>query len=255
MNQIPRFNILGVGVHQVTLPQVLAQISVWIADRQPVYVSTCNVYTVMMSRQEPTIRQAINQANLVLPDGMPLAWLSRRQSSTKVDRITGADLMLTLSRLSGELGYTHYFSGGQPGVAAELARRLQANYPGLKVVGTWTPPLRPLFDREEAEIIEQINRANPDIIWVGLGGPKQDIWMADHRIDLTASVLIGVGAAFDFQSGRIPRAPRWLQQLGLEWLFRLGQEPRRLWRRYLLYNLLFIILVFFQNLKSLFSTQ
>ncbi len=249
LNQFPRINVLNVDIHALTMPQALEQISAWIDQRQPVYISTCNVYTVMMCRKNQAIHRDVSKANLALPDGMPLAWLGRlAHSPIKVDRITGADMMLALSQLSVSRGYTHFFYGGLPGVAEELARRWQVYFPELQVVGTYTPPLRPLYVLEEVQIIEQINQAKPDIIWVGLGGPKQDVWMADHRSALTAPVLIGVGAAFDFHSGRIPQAPRRLQQMGLEWLFRLCKEPRRLWQRYLIYNPLFVVLVLFQKL-------
>jgi N-acetylglucosaminyldiphosphoundecaprenol N-acetyl-beta-D-mannosaminyltransferase len=172
--------------------------------------------------------------------------LSTWQGQAAVSRVYGPDLMLALCQLSVERGYSHYFYGGAAGVASLLADKLQIRFPGLKVAGTCSPPVRPPTRAEDAQIVAQINQANPDVIWVGLGTPKQDLWMAAHRDQLTAPLLIGVGAAFDFHTGRIPQAPKWMQQNGLEWLFRLWQEPKRLWYRYLVYNPLFILHIFAQ---------
>ncbi len=245
---IRRVNILGVGISAITMQQAVNQVTHWIDSRTCRYVSVCTVHTVMECRRDERMRDAVNAASLATPDGMPLVWLSRRQSHQPVDRVYGPDLMLALCQLSVERGYSHYFYGGTAGVPELLAGNFQQRFPGLKVAGTYSPPFRPLTSNEQAQIISQINQAAPDIIWVGLGTPKQDLWMAAHRPQLTAPVLIGVGAAFDFHTGRIPQAPRWMQQSGLEWLFRLWQEPRRLWYRYLVYNPLFIILVLAQML-------
>ncbi len=194
------------------------------------------------------MRRAVNGAGLATPDGMPLVWLGKWKSQLKVSRVYGPDLMLALCQLSVKGGYRHYFYGGDAGVPELLAKKLQARFPKLKIAGGHSPPFRPLSAAEDAQIVKQINQAGPDIVWVGLGTPKQDLWMAAHRAQLTAPVLIGVGAAFDFHTGKIPQAPRWMQQAGLEWLFRLWQEPRRLWYRYLVYNPLFILLVLAQIL-------
>jgi N-acetylglucosaminyldiphosphoundecaprenol N-acetyl-beta-D-mannosaminyltransferase len=240
---ISRVNILGVAISAITMSQAVDQISRWIENRVCQYVSVCTVHTVMECQTNETMRRVINRAGLATPDGMPLVWLSRWQSETAVSRVYGPDLMLALCQLSAEQGYSHYFLGGAAEVPALLAHNLQTRFPGLQVTGAYSPPFRPLTPAEDARIVEQINRADPDIVWVGLGTPKQDLWMAAHRAQLTAPVLIGVGAAFDFHTGRIPQAPRWMQQTGLEWVFRLCQEPKRLWYRYLVYNPLFILLV------------
>jgi N-acetylglucosaminyldiphosphoundecaprenol N-acetyl-beta-D-mannosaminyltransferase len=179
---------------------------------------------------------------------MPLVWLGRWKSGHKVKRVYGPDLMLALCQLSIELDYSHFFYGGSADIPDRLAQKLQSRFPGLRVAGVYSPPFRPLTTAENAHIVEQINEAAPDIIWVGLGTPKQDLWMAAHRPQLTAPVLIGVGAAFDFHTGRLPQAPQWMQNAGLEWLFRLWQEPRRLWYRYLIYNPLFVMLILGQLL-------
>ncbi len=248
MNHLPRVNILGVGIHAITRPQALQQISAWISQQQRHYISVCTVHTIMECQQSATLRQVVNQAGLATPDGMPLVWLSQKQSGLPVSRVYGPDLMLDLCALSIERGYRHYFYGGQVGLPHELGQKLQQRYPGLQVAGSYAPPFRALTPAEDDQIIQQINQTQPDIIWVGLGTPKQDLWMADHRAQLTAPVLIGVGAAFNIHSGHLRQAPRWMQNYGLEWLFRLSQEPRRLWYRYLIYNPLFIMLIMAQML-------
>jgi N-acetylglucosaminyldiphosphoundecaprenol N-acetyl-beta-D-mannosaminyltransferase len=245
---IPQVNILGVGINAITMSQALDQISTWIETGSRQYVSVCTVHTVMECQRDKAVRQAVNGAGLATPDGMPLVWLSQWKSKHPVNRVYGPDLMLALGELSAARGYTHYFYGGMAGIPDLLATTLQTRFPGLKIAGAHSPPFRPLTTAEEAEIIRQINRAGPDIVWVGLGTPKQDLWMAAHRNRLSAPVLIGVGAAFDFHTGRIPQAPPWMQRAGLEWLFRLKHEPRRLWYRYLVYNPLFILHVAAQSL-------
>ncbi|GAB4436488.1 MAG: WecB/TagA/CpsF family glycosyltransferase [Anaerolineae bacterium] len=244
-----RANILGVGISPLTLPQAVAQISGWIEAGSRHYVSVCTVHTVIECRRSQEMRRAVNSAGLATPDGMPLVWLSRRQSAQPVSRVYGPDLMLALCQASAETGYRHYFLGGAPGVAELLAREMQARFPGLQVAGSYSPPFRPLSPAEDAQLVAQLNQASADIIWVGLGTPKQDLWMAAHRPRLSAAVLIGVGAAFDIHTGRVPQAPRWMQRAGLEWLFRLWQEPGRLWYRYLVYNPLFVALSLAQVLK------
>jgi N-acetylglucosaminyldiphosphoundecaprenol N-acetyl-beta-D-mannosaminyltransferase len=204
----------------------------------------------MECQRDEEMRRAVNGAGLATPDGMPLVWLSRRwQNQTRVERVYGPDLMLALCHCSVKRGYSHYFYGGAAGVPELLAEKLERLIPGLKLAGTYSPPFHPLTTAEDAQIVTRINQATPDIVWVGLGTPKQDLWMAAHRDQLTAPVLVGVGAAFDFHTGRIPQAPPGMQRAGLEWLFRLWQEPRRLWYRYLVYNPLFIALVAAQLLK------
>lgn len=248
MSDLPRVNVLGTGISAITMRQALDQVAAWIKQGAREYVCVCNVYTVMECRRNSAVRSAVNRAGLATPDGMPLVWLSRWKSRTKVSRVYGPDLMLALCGLSMERGYSHYFYGGAQGVPELLAERLQQRFPGLQVAGTYSPPFRALTAEEEARLVTQLNQAAPDIIWVGLGTPKQDLWMAAHRSQLNAPVLIAVGAAFDFHAGKIPQAPRWMQGAGLEWLYRLIQEPRRLWYRYLVYNPLFVVLVLAQSL-------
>lgn len=243
-----RTNILGVGVSAVNMQQALDQLACWIEHGERTYVVVCPVYTVMMCQEQPALRQIANRAGMVTPDGMPIVFLSRRLGNPHVGRVYGPDLMLAFSEMAAQRGYTSFYYGGAEGVPERLAEVLCARFPGLQVVGTHAPPFRDLTGEEDDAVIEMINAANPDVLWVGLGSPKQDYWMARHRDRLNARVIVGVGAAFDMHTGRIPQAPRWMQRSGLEWLFRLASEPGRLWRRYLIYNPLFMLYVALQLL-------
>lgn len=243
---IPRTNILGVGVSAINLDQAVAQIERWIVEGAREYVVVACVNDIMHAHRDPALRRMTNAAGMVTPDGMPLVFLSRWLGQRHVDRVYGPDLMLAVSAMMAERGYRSFYYGGAEGVPERLASVLTARFPGLLVSGTYSPPFRPLTPAEDAAIVAQINAAEPDVVWVALGCPKQTIWMAEHRDRLKAPVLIGVGAAFDFHTRRIPQAPRWMQRHALEWLFRLKTEPRRLWRRYLISNPLFVWYVLLQ---------
>jgi N-acetylglucosaminyldiphosphoundecaprenol N-acetyl-beta-D-mannosaminyltransferase len=225
-------NILGVGVSAIKLDDAIAAVEGWIEKRKPHYVCITGVHGVMESRKDPRLRDIHNQADLVAPDGMPLVWISRWLGATQVERVYGPDLMRAITARSPARGYRHFYYGGAPGVASQLAAALTAANNGLNVVGTLCPPFRPLTPEEDDEVVAQINAAAPDIVWVGLSTPKQEYWMASHIGLIKAPVMIGVGAAFDFLAGTKKQAPTWMQQHGLEWLYRLCMEPRRLWRRY-----------------------
>lgn len=235
-----RVNILGVGVSPVTVGRAVSTIERWIAEDQRRYVCVCGVHGLMESHRDAELRAIHNDAGMVTPDGMPLVWISHRLGFPEAERVYGPDLMLAVCAWSVPRGHRHYFYGGASGVPERLAERLIARFPGMVVVGAFSPPFRPLNAEEETAVVRAINEARPDIIWVGLSTPKQERWMAAYREKLKAPVLIGVGAAFDFHAGLKAQAPRWIQRSGLEWLFRLWQEPRRLWRRYLRNNPLFI---------------
>jgi N-acetylglucosaminyldiphosphoundecaprenol N-acetyl-beta-D-mannosaminyltransferase len=239
----PRYPVLGVRVHAVDPAQALDRIERWIAMRERHYVCHANVHGVIEAWRDPALRRIYNRAGLTVADGMPLVWVGHWRGHRSVRRVYGPDLMLALAARAAVTGHRCYLYGGSPGVAHTLAATLSRQFPGLRVVGTDAPPFRPLSDEEDDAAVRRINAAHPDIVWVGLGCPRQERWMATHRDRLAAAVLVGVGAAFDFHAGRVPQAPRWLMRLGLEWLFRLFQEPRRLWRRYLLYNPLFVALL------------
>jgi N-acetylglucosaminyldiphosphoundecaprenol N-acetyl-beta-D-mannosaminyltransferase len=245
---IARANVLGVGVSAITMSMALGTIEDWIARREAHYVCITGVHGVMESQRDPELRRIHNAAGLVTPDGMPLVWLSRLMGFRAVERVYGPDLMLALCARSADKGYRHFFYGGAPGVCERLAERLQSHFPGLQVAGADAPPFRPLTPEEDQATVRRINALRPDIVWIGLSTPKQERWMAAHIGRLNAPVLIGVGAAFDFHAGLKRQAPRWMQRSGLEWLFRLMTEPRRLWRRYLVNNPWFLWLVLLQAL-------
>jgi N-acetylglucosaminyldiphosphoundecaprenol N-acetyl-beta-D-mannosaminyltransferase len=248
MQKPPRVNILGVGVSAVTKDLALRTIDGWIDRQDPHYVCVTGVHGVIESQRDEELRHIHNAAGLVTPDGMPLVWLSHLKGFRHVERGYGPDLMLALCEHSIERGYRHYFYGGAEGVPQQLATNLQQRFPGLQVAGAYSPPFRPLTEAEDAQVVDMINEADPDIVWVGLSTPKQERWMAAHVGRLNAPALLGVGAAFDFHTGRKPQAPHWMQRSGLEWLFRLMTEPRRLWKRYLINNPLFVTLVLLQAL-------
>ncbi len=237
---IERVNVLGVGVSAIDIPLAVATIEGWIAAREPHFVCVSGVHGVMESQRDRTLRDIHNRAGLVTPDGMPLVWFSRLAGYTHVTRVYGPDLMEAVCRDAVTRVRRHFFYGGLPGVPERLAARLTARFPGLQVVGTFSPPYRALSSAEDQEIIERIDASGAEVVWVGLSTPKQERWMASHVGGLRAPVLIGVGAAFDFLSGVKRQAPRWMQQSGLEWCFRLASEPSRLWRRYLVNNPVFV---------------
>jgi len=248
--ELRRVNVLGVGVSAIDMTLALETIDRWIVQREQHYVCVTGVHGVMESQSDEVLRRIHNRAGLVTPDGMPMVWLSWLRGERHVDRVYGPDLLAACCERSITRGYRHFFYGGGDGVAALLSERLRARFPELQVVGTYTPPFRPLSALEETELARQIAAAAPDILWVGLSTPKQERWMAEHIGRLQVPVMIGVGAAFDFHAGLKRQAPRWVQRAGLEWLFRLGTEPRRLWRRYLANNPRFVWHVARQLLRA-----
>lgn len=236
-----RVNILGVGISALDLDQAVRRMAGWIDTRELRYVNVCTVHTIMECRRSSRLRGFVNGSGMATPDGMPLVWLCRRHGKD-CSRVYGPDLLLAFCKYSENKGYRHFFYGGARGVSGALAQTLKERYPNLRIAGALSPPFRGIGAMEDPEVIAEINGARPDILWVGLGTPKQDFWVARHRPLLDAPVLVAVGAAFDFVTGRIPQAPGWMQESGLEWLFRLCHEPRRLWHRYMVYNPLFVLL-------------
>jgi N-acetylglucosaminyldiphosphoundecaprenol N-acetyl-beta-D-mannosaminyltransferase len=202
----------------------------------------------MECHRDEALRRIYNHAGLSAPDGVPLVWLSHLAGHRGVRRVYGPDLMLSLCERSTSKGYRHFLYGGAEGVAERLRTNLQHRFPGIRIVGSFEPPFRELTLEEDGQVVRLINQGNPDVIWVGLGTPKQERWMAAHLGRLNAPILVGVGAAFDFHAGVKKQAPVWMRRTGLEWFFRLLSEPRRLGRRYLLYNPQFVGLVLLQAL-------
>ncbi len=237
---VPRLDVLGVQVSAISMAQAVDVIAGWIQVRDPHYVCVTGVHGVMESQHDEQLRRIHNDAGLVTPDGMPLVWLARRAGFRHVTRVYGPDLMLACCARFAATGCRHFFYGGGAGVAGLLADRLRRRFPALTVAGWLTPPFRELTAQEDEEVVASIDASRPDIVWVGLSTPKQERWMRAHVGRLTAPVLVGVGAAFDFHAGLKRQAPQWLQHSGLEWAFRLMTEPRRLWRRYLRNNPAFV---------------
>jgi len=241
-----RVNILGVGVSAINMEQALATIDGWVASRAREYVCVCPVHSIMECRRSEEVRRTFNQAGMVTPDGMPLVWVARALGHHNVGRVYGPDLMLAVLRRER---HRHFFYGGGPGVAERLAGAVMTRYPKLEVAGFIEPPFAPLDELCTPAVAQAINAGSADIVWVGMSSPKQDLWMTRMRPLLDAPVLIAVGAAFDFHTGRVRQAPAWIQRSGLEWLFRLGTEPRRLWRRYLVDNPWFVWELFLQSTR------
>lgn len=225
--------ILGVPVSVVDMQSATHQIGLWADAGETRCVCAADVNSIMQAQRNAAHMTALRRADMVLPDGTPLVWVSHLRGQRSLQRVPGPDIMLHLCGMGVERGWRHYFYGGAEGVAAALVEVFQRRFPGLAVAGTHAPPFRALSPQEQMDDLDRINAAQPHIVWVGLGCPKQEIWMDENAAHLKGSVLIGVGAAFDFHCGRIPRAPAWMRHNGLEWLHRLGHEPARLWRRYL----------------------
>jgi N-acetylglucosaminyldiphosphoundecaprenol N-acetyl-beta-D-mannosaminyltransferase len=236
----PRVNILGVGVHALNLRSAVDVLRTTIANRTKGYVCVTGVHGVCEAQSDPAFRSILNHALLNTPDGMPIVWIGRNAGFREMDRVYGPDLLLEVCAASETAGWRHFFYGGGPGTAESLAAILQTRFPRLKIVGTHTPPFRPLTPTELQELQAQVSVARPDIIWVGLSTPKQELFMSSTLDGLDVPVMIGIGAAFDLISGKVRQSPRWIQRSGFEWLFRLIQEPRRLGKRYLKNNPLFI---------------
>lgn len=236
-----RVDVLGVQISAINMDLAVTTLSDWLQTGESTYVCITGVHGVMECQRDPALLSILNSAGMTTPDGMPMVWASKWAGATQVDRVYGPDLMLEVCRMAADKGWRCFFYGGMPGVAERLAGILRERFPGLPVAGSYSPPFRDLTLEEDAEVIELINRADVDLLWVGLSTPKQERWMSAHRDRLNSRVMLGVGAAFDINSGAVKQAPRLLQRSGLEWLFRLIQEPRRLWRRYLRNNPAFVM--------------
>jgi N-acetylglucosaminyldiphosphoundecaprenol N-acetyl-beta-D-mannosaminyltransferase len=207
----------------------------WIEERRVgSYIAVTGMHGVMEAHRNVEFKEILNHASLVVADGMPLVWVGKVRRYAMNRRVYGPELMETFCRVTADR-YAHFFYGGAPGVAAKLGEVLKQRF-GIRVAGSYSPPFRPLDTREEQDLMAKLRATAPDILWVGLSTPKQEAWMAEYRERTGIPVLVGVGAAFDFITGRARQAPPWMREHGLEWLFRLATEPKRLWRRYLVYG-------------------
>ena len=233
-------DVLGVKVSAINLKLAVELADQWVEARSPGYICVTGVHGVMEAQSDSEFRRILNHACINTPDGMPMSWIGHLQGFREMNRVFGADFMMAMCRLSVERGYRNFLYGGKPGVAELLSETLQRRFPGLQVVGTYTPPFRNLTPEEEEEILAQVGESRPHILWVGLSTPKQERFMAQYVGRLQVPLLVGVGAAFDYHTGRIRDCPEWIKRAGLQWLHRLMQDPRHLWRRYLRNNPAFL---------------
>jgi N-acetylglucosaminyldiphosphoundecaprenol N-acetyl-beta-D-mannosaminyltransferase len=233
-------------VHAVNLAWAADLIETAVEEQRKGYVCVTGVHGVMEAHRDVEFRRALESAMLVVPDGMPTVWVGRAQGHGEMRRVFGPDLMVELSRRSARRGYTAVLYGGKPGVAEELSINLARWFPNIRVIGTGCPPFRPLTEREEIALQSWLDELNPDLIWVGLSTPKQELFMARYVNRLRCGVMIGVGAAFDIHTGRLNDSPDWTKKAGLQWAHRLCQEPGRLWKRYLVNNSEFVFRITMQ---------
>jgi N-acetylglucosaminyldiphosphoundecaprenol N-acetyl-beta-D-mannosaminyltransferase len=235
-------SVLGVPVAVTDYEHTMDWIDAMVARRERGYICAASVYPLMVCQDDPELRDAVLGSSLTVPDGQPLVWAMNALGEASPSRVYGPDLMARYCERSAATGTRMFLYGGRnQGALVQLTLNLRRRYPGLRIVGGYAPPYRELTEDERQRVIDEIGGSGADVVWVGIGVPKQEKWMACMRKELEAPVLIGVGAAFDFHAGITPQAPERVQNLGLEWLFRLIQEPRRLWRRYLRYNPRFIV--------------
>lgn len=228
-----KVNVLGTGISIVNFNSFFKALDQWIENKKGNYVCVTGMHGVMESMKDENLRSIHNKAGMATPDGMSMVWYAKLKGIKNMERVCGPDLFPSVCEYSVKKGYTHFFYGGAEGVPELLKEKMTARYPGLKVVGTYSPPFRPLTTEEDQAIINRINALNPTFVWIGISTPKQEKWMHDHQGKLNNSIMFGVGAAFDMHSGIKQRGPKWIQKSGFEWLYRLCQEPKRLGKRYL----------------------
>ena len=231
------------------LDEAVLIIDRWVEEGSKQCVCVAPVSTIVSCQENNAYKEVVNNASMVTPDGMPIVWLGKRAGHRHVGRTYGPDLMREVCNRGQSRGYKHYLLGGTEDTSQKLEMALKRDYPQINIVGRFVPPFQDTFT-EDIQLIDQINEADPDIVWVGLGAPKQDFWISQYRDKIHAPIMVGVGAAFDYVSGVKPQAPPWMQRSGLEWFFRLCSEPRRLWKRYLVGNTKFLWLLAKSSLKG-----
>lgn len=232
--------ILGVKVHATSMERALAQVEAAVGQEGKGYVCVTGVQGIMEAQMDPNLKRIINHSALTIPDGRPAVWVGWLRGAWQMRQVTGPDMMLRICGLSAEKGYTHFFYGGNDGVADELKAALSQRFPGLNVVGTYCPPFRALNAEEEADLIRRVAETKPDFFWVGLSTPKQEKFMDQYLPKLDTKLMFGVGAAFDMHTGRIKDAPYWMKVMGVQWMHRIYQDPARLWKRYFVNNPKFV---------------
>lgn len=244
--------VAGTRVDMVQISEIVAVMNRWIMDKSyHNYIVVSNADTVVRSREDAAMRQAVNSSSLSIPDGISLVLLVRARGVPLKSRAYGPDLMLEFLKASEENGFSHFLYGATEETLEKLVSNIRKSYPKVRIAGSYAPPFRPLTQEEDAKVVDLINHCAPDVLWVGIGCPKQELWMYAHKNRLNVPVMAGVGAAFDFISGVKRQAPAWIRNNGFEWLFRLFCEPKRLWRRYLINNFKFLFYVS----KELFSSK
>jgi N-acetylglucosaminyldiphosphoundecaprenol N-acetyl-beta-D-mannosaminyltransferase len=228
--------VLDVRVHRVTLADVLEHVEHWIQDGGTHQIVTVNLDFVRLARTDLEFRTALAASDLAVPDGMGVVWATRLGGDSLTERVAGVDIVEQGAALAAEKGYSIFLLGAEPGVAERAAAELLRRHPGLRIAGIYSPPMGPFSEEEDARMVALVQAARPDMLFVAFGAPRQDLWIYRHRHELHVPVCVGVGGTFNFLAGRVPRAPRWMQSAGLEWAHRLLQNPRRLWRRYIVHD-------------------
>lgn len=249
--QRKRIKILDALVDVLTMGSAINRIESWINEKKKKYVCVAPVSTIVDAIDNEKYRQVVNNADMVIPDGMPIVWIAKAKGQKEIGRVYGPDMMKRICVDPCLAHWRHFFFGATSETLELLRKRLKIVNPDIKICGSYAPPFRDRAVKEDDSIIQMINDAQPDIVWVGIGAPKQDYWMVLNRDQLNVPVIIGIGAAFDFLAGLKPMAPEWVQQIGMEWFFRLCCEPRRLWRRYVIGNSKFL----FELLKELIGVR
>lgn len=232
--------VLGNPIDAISFQQAIERICAWSLARESRYVCITNVHSVVTGGQDNEFAKVLAEADMCTPDGAPVAWLMRKQGHAHQQRVNGPDLMWQYCAHAEQTGESFFLFGGEERTLDILQAKLAQEFPHLKIAGAISPPFRKLTEQEDAAIVAQINASGAGVVWVSLGCPKQEKWMAAHKGKINA-VMVGVGAAFDYHAGTITRAPLWMQRNGLEWFHRLCSEPRRLWKRYLVTNTVFVM--------------
>jgi len=234
-------DVCGMRVDMVQIPDIIKKMEYWITNKElGNYIVISNANDAIMSLKNPKIQTSVNDSSLSVPDGISMVLLARRYGYLLKKRVYGPDLMNEFLSLSAKKDYSHFFYGSDKDTLEKLKMNLINKFPNIKIAGFYSPPFRELTKEEDEKIINMINDASPDVLWLGLGCPKQQLWMYEHKDKLKVPVMVGVGAAFDFLAKTKPQAPRWIRDNGFEWLFRLVTEPKRLWKRYLVNGSLFL---------------
>lgn len=245
-SQIPTCNIMGVNIAAINMEWLLKYVDKNINQLHGDYICVSNVHTTVTSYEEADYCAIQNGGLMAIPDGGPLSTIGRKRGYKDMERTTGPSLMGEIFKISAEKGYRHFFYGSKEETLELLEKNLNKNYPGIQISGMYSPPFRDLTDEEDAMVIKMINDSKPDFVWIGLGAPKQERWMATHQGKIDG-LMLGVGAGFDYYAGNIERAPEWMQKNNLEWVYRLMQDPKRLFKRYFYTNTKFIWNVYFKG--------